>query len=314
MSKNALSQDRMARVLDIHRDLKPLVAQLRRLQVGDYLSSKEFEHTLLENDWDAVWAACRTEIESTVNVFIMGYHDNTIEEDAFALMLNAAYVQTPDRWDILLSTFLKGYVAWKKVPVDIGPLGKSILSLETPIGEPFLKFLSEELKAKVPEDDPTKGQEKVRVQEVPELGNRIFVVHGHAAADLLKLEKMLKDEMGLDPIVVQNELNTTLESILNKIERLADECHAAIVMLTPDDKTVAGKRARQNVILELGYFLGRWWQNDVRRIIVLKKGAIETPSDIHGIEYWPYYNDPVELHLKLTKQLKAWGFKLKAGA
>ena len=62
-------------------------------------------------------------------------------------------------------------------------------------------------------------------------------------------------------------------------------------MLTPDDVgTSKGKtdelkhRARQNVILELGYFWGKLGRD---RMCVLYKEGVELPSDIHGILYIP---------------------------
>lgn len=58
----------MARVLHIDPILKPLVAQLRRLKIGAFLHSEEFSHIVLENDWDAVWDAAKSEIRKTMKV------------------------------------------------------------------------------------------------------------------------------------------------------------------------------------------------------------------------------------------------------
>ena len=64
----------------------------------------------------------------------------------------------------------------------------------------------------------------------------------------------------------------------------------AVVLLTPDDMgCVAGSkidvaqlkpRARQNVILELGYFIGRLGRT---RVCALHKGNVELPSDYQGV-------------------------------
>ena len=63
----------------------------------------------------------------------------------------------------------------------------------------------------------------------------------------------------------------------------------AVVILTPDDLGSALNepgdrrgRARQNVILELGYFCGALGR---RRVIVLHKGHVEIPSDYLGVVY-----------------------------
>jgi predicted nucleotide-binding protein len=127
----------------------------------------------------------------------------------------------------------------------------------------------------------------------------------------MKLQELLKDELGLEPVVVQDAPNQTIETILSKIERLADDCQSAIVLMTPDDDTHTGKRARQNVILELGYFLGRFRGNSMRRIVVIKHGDVEIPSDISGVIYMEFFKNPDELHLKLKKQFAHWGYQLK---
>jgi predicted nucleotide-binding protein len=41
-------------------------------------------------------------------------------------------------------------------------------------------------------------------------------------------------------------------------------------------------RARQNVVLELGYFLGRLGRTHV---CALKRGELEIPSDFEGVVY-----------------------------
>ena len=81
-------------------------------------------------------------------------------------------------------------------------------------------------------------------------------------------------------------------------------------MLTPDDigapKDKQGglkDRARQNVILELGYFLHKLGRKRVR---VLHKKEVELPSDIHGIVYVPM-NNPNDWQLKLAKEMKQVG-------
>lgn len=68
----------------------------------------------------------------------------------------------------------------------------------------------------------------------------------------------------------------------------------AVVLLTPDDVGCAAKekddagrmkaRARQNVITELGYFIGKLGRD---RVCALYKDGVELPSDYHGILYIP---------------------------
>jgi predicted nucleotide-binding protein len=85
------------------------------------------------------------------------------------------------------------------------------------------------------------------------------------------------------------------------------------VLLTPDDigapataKDKLAARARQNVILELGYFLGKLTR---RRVCALYKAGVEIPSDFQGVLY-------VELdsggawRTKLAQELVEAGFSI----
>ena len=81
-------------------------------------------------------------------------------------------------------------------------------------------------------------------------------------------------------------------------------------MLTPDDigtskdETDNPKpRARQNVVLELGYFWGRLGRG---RVCVLHKGGVELPSDMQGLLYVPM-NSPDEWQLPLAREMKQAG-------
>jgi predicted nucleotide-binding protein len=65
----------------------------------------------------------------------------------------------------------------------------------------------------------------------------------------------------------------------------------AIVLLSPEDIGGAAApsvvdpqrhRARQNVVLELGWFVGKLGRS---RVCALKKGEVELPSDIAGVAY-----------------------------
>jgi predicted nucleotide-binding protein len=77
-------------------------------------------------------------------------------------------------------------------------------------------------------------------------------------------------------------------TIIQKFEKHANQATAAVCILTPDDLVVATgtdeekRRARQNVILEMGYFFGYLGR---RHVILLHRGEVEIPSDIYGITY-----------------------------
>lgn len=123
-----------------------------------------------------------------------------------------------------------------------------------------------------------------RVQGID--ANKVFIVHGHDGEARETVARFL-EKLSLEAIVLHEQPNKGL-TIIEKVERHSDVAFA-VVLLTPDDigsKKEEGvnlkPRARQNVILELGYFLGRLGRNHVTALI---KGSVEKPSDFDGVVY-----------------------------
>lgn len=136
--------------------------------------------------------------------------------------------------------------------------------------------------------------------------NRVFIVHGHDDEAREACARLLS-KIGVEPVIL-HEQATSGRTIVEKLEHYAD-VGFAVVLLTPDDVggVEEGKlqpRARQNVILELGYFVGRIGRSNV---CALHKGPLELPTDYLGVVYvemdthgaWKY---------TLTKELRAAGF------
>ena len=132
----------------------------------------------------------------------------------------------------------------------------------------------------------------------------IFVVHGHDKGAKHEVARFIEN-LELTPTIL-DEQPSKGQTIIDKFEEHADEAAFAIVLLTSDDlgapkdnKNEPKPRARQNVILELGYFLhglGR------KRVCVLHEEGVELPSDIHGIVYVPF-DKAGGWKLELSKEL-----------
>lgn len=80
-------------------------------------------------------------------------------------------------------------------------------------------------------------------------------------------------------------------------------------MFTADDIGRAQKdpldntRARQNVVLETGYFMGKLGRDHV---VILADEGIEMPSDLSGVVYTSAENWKIDL----LKELKAMGYTI----
>jgi predicted nucleotide-binding protein len=101
--------------------------------------------------------------------------------------------------------------------------------------------------------------------------------------------------------------------VIEKIEDNSD-VGFAIVLMSPDDvgapasePAILQPRARQNVILELGYFLGKPERN---RVCAILRGKVELPSDFLGIVYVPF--DGEAWKTQIISELKALGFEIDA--
>jgi predicted nucleotide-binding protein len=116
--------------------------------------------------------------------------------------------------------------------------------------------------------------------------NKVFLVHGHDDATLNAVALFLRT-IGLDPIILRQRPNSG-RHLLTKFREESEGASFAVVLMTPDDEGgIAGKterhlRARQNVVFELGFFIGKLGPANVA---ALMKGNVEKPSDFHGIGY-----------------------------
>ena len=109
------------------------------------------------------------------------------------------------------------------------------------------------------------------------------------------------------PIILHEQPNQG-RTVIEKFEAHSDVSFA-VVLLTPDDmgavvsSTRLAPRARQNVILELGYFIGKLGRS---RVCALYVEGVEIPSDIHGVLYVPY-DDSQGWRLKLASEIRSVG-------
>ncbi len=171
----------------------------------------------------------------------------------------------------------------------------------------------------VSESHPETSSTKIAVDE-PKVGvedsesdartpNRVFIVHGQNEIARNAVLSTLT-EVGLEGIVLHEQPNMG-RHLLTKFIEEAELVTFAIVLMTDDD--VGGlkganlaPRARQNVILELGYFLSHLGQ---QRVCALITPGLETPSDFDGIVYIRM-DDAGHWKAELLRELRAVGMPL----
>ena len=118
-----------------------------------------------------------------------------------------------------------------------------------------------------------------------------FIVHGRNDLVKLELKNYLQNTLNLPEPIILHEQPDLGRTIIEKFENYAMQSSLVFVLLTPDDLgSVASesndlkRRARQNVIFEMGYFIGMLGRTS-GRVFLLHKGPIELPSDLSGVVY-----------------------------
>lgn len=165
------------------------------------------------------------------------------------------------------------------------------------------------------EDLELSGPEQVQSIEVAArpTPNRVFVVHGQDDGMRESVARVLTT-LGLEPVILHEQADRG-RTIIEKFYEHSD-VGFAVVLLSPDDSgylisdgpDAVKPRARQNVILELGFFLGRLGRENV---VALYKGDVEIPSDFSGVLYKRYDSDGAWPY-KLTRELKESGYEVSA--
>ena len=139
---------------------------------------------------------------------------------------------------------------------------------------------------------------------------KVFIVHGHDNAVKEAVARFV-EKIGLEAIILHEQASSG-KTIIEKIEANSN-VGFAIVLYTPcdvgasqEEKDQLKPRARQNVIFEHGYLIGKIGRKNVSALV---KGDVETPNDISGVVYikmdeadsWKY---------AVGKEMKACGYDI----
>jgi predicted nucleotide-binding protein len=133
---------------------------------------------------------------------------------------------------------------------------------------------------------------------------KVFVVHGHDSGAREAVARFL-EKAGLEAIILQEQPSQGM-TIIEKFELYANQVGYAVVLLTPDDFLEDAPRARQNVIFELGFFVGKIGRG---KVCLLRKGNVEQFSDFNGVVY-NTMDAGESWKLLLARELKAAHFNV----
>lgn len=160
------------------------------------------------------------------------------------------------------------------------------------------------------EKDPPETVEGGEAASSKPPGDKVFVVHGHDEEALTEVKGFLA-KAGLESIVLRDEPNRG-QTIIEKFLEYSEEVGFAVVLLTPDD--IGGgssdsygelsPRARQNVIFELGFFIGKLGRE---RVCALFRQGVEIPSDYEGVLFVEF-DERGEWQMEMIREMRGAGF------
>lgn len=138
--------------------------------------------------------------------------------------------------------------------------------------------------------------------------SKVFIVHGHDDAAKEAVARFV-EKIGFEAIILHEQASSG-KTIIEKIEEYTN-VGFGIVLYTPCDLGASQKekdhlkpRARQNVVFEHGYLIGKIGRENVCALV---KGDIETPNDISGVVYIKM-NEGDGWKLAVAKEMKKSGY------
>ena len=137
----------------------------------------------------------------------------------------------------------------------------------------------------------------------------LFLVHGRDSGPKEEVARFV-EKLGFDAVILHEQPNLG-RTLFEKLKDHADVAYA-VILLTPDDRgclNAEGEtllpRARQNVVFELGYFLGLLGP---KRVCAVLESGVEKPSDIDGLLYVEFRG--VGWRFELAREMKAAGLPI----
>jgi predicted nucleotide-binding protein len=169
--------------------------------------------------------------------------------------------------------------------------------------EQAVRGLEEEIEHRPPQ--PAAPPDDADTERSAPIGSgKVFIVHGHDEGPREAVARFI-EKLGFEAIILHERSNKG-RTIITKFREEAAGVGFAIVLMMPDDVGKAKSdadlipRARQNVIFELGFFIGALGPDHVAALV---KGDIELPSDYEGVVYTSM--DKEDWRTKLAKELEA---------
>jgi predicted nucleotide-binding protein len=139
---------------------------------------------------------------------------------------------------------------------------------------------------------------------------KVFIVHGHDTSVKSEVARFI-EKIGFEAVILHEQANEG-KTIIEKIEHYSD-VGFGVVLYTPCDVGASSKdkkdlnfRARQNVVFEHGFLIGKIGRSNVCALV---KGDIEKPNDVSGVVYIDFDGGEAWKY-RLAKEMRTSGYEV----
>jgi predicted nucleotide-binding protein len=298
------------------RKINKVLVLLLDLSPKKFIKSKEFNRFCRFFDINPVW---KVTIGESVKIVYKPAEipEKNIEEFLFNLLLDF-YKERPTEFGEFYSIFITTIANYNHVSINKPDMEESarkeLLSFGFSYNEVYgIKYVDNQTQTITHKQN---DESSTFESTTNSLSKKIFIVHGHDETLKEKVARFITNA-GLNPIILHEQPNRG-RSILQKLRDHSVKVGYVIVLFTPDDLGCTKdeyekgqlpnlrSRARQNVIFELGFFLGLL--ND-KFVCVIHKSIDEIPTDYSGILYINC-DDGNSWKTELLKELGDIGFEI----
>lgn len=296
---------------DINSKYEILYSDLRSHYIGEYLASRNFKIFMSQLGAYQGWKDLYDTVQRQRNYISIGTdHAPGDAANTLAIYFNAL-VEQPQLED-LIAHVIANFIENKNSKDNFSDVLESTKIVG--FNDENVKLIEDAISvhnSKEFAEKPQIKKENVKTSNSTKPINKVFIVHGHNEEIKHNVARLL-EKIKLKAIILNEQSDEGL-TIIEKFEKHSDVSFA-IILLTFDDfgntksKEEKNKRARQNVILELGYFIAKLGRN---KVLPLYEEGVELPSDISGVLYTKIDNSE-NWKFRVIKELKTVGFDVDA--
>ncbi|MCP1251222.1 MULTISPECIES: TIR domain-containing protein [Elizabethkingia] len=287
-----------------------LYSDLESHNVGEYLVSRNFKIFMSALGAYDNWKEIFDRVQNQRSYVSLGTdHGPWDASNTLVVYFNALLNQS--ELEDLIVKIIVNFIKNKDIKDDFSDVLESVKVVG--FEDENIKLVNEAINLHLSKEFEEKQikEKKDKKSNLNQSNKKVFIVHGHNEEIKLNVARLI-DKVGLEAIILNEQSDEGL-TIIEKFEKHA-EVSFAIILLTYDDfgnkksENEKNKRARQNVILELGYFIAKLGRN---KVIPLYEKGVELPSDISGVLYTEIDNSG-SWRFKVVKELKSAGFNIDA--